>query len=103
MLRNYLKTAFRNLRKNKLYSAINIIGLTTGIVCCALIGLYITDEMSYDKFHVNANRIARITMEYTKGGMVNTAATTGSKVGPEFKRVFPVVEDYVRTFKFRRV
>ncbi len=103
MFRNYLKTAFRNLRKNKLYSAINLIGLSTGIVCCLLIGLYINDEMSYDKFHVKGDRIARITMEYTNGGMVNTAATTGSKVGPQFKRVFPAVEGYVRTFKFRRV
>jgi len=103
MFRNYLKTAFRNLRKNKLYSAINIIGLTTGIVCCVLIGLYITNELSYDKFHVNGNRIARITMEYLRGGAVTTVATTGSKVGPQFKRVFPAVEDYARTLKFRRV
>jgi putative ABC transport system permease protein len=103
MFRNYLKTAFRNLRKNKLYSAINLIGLTTGIACCVLIGLYIANELSYDKFHSNGGRIARITMEYTNGSTVNRAATTGCKVGPQFKRIFPVVEDYARTFKFRRV
>jgi putative ABC transport system permease protein len=97
------KQLFATCVKNKLYSAINIIGLTTGIVCCVLIGLYITNELSYDKFHVNGNRIARITMEYLRGGAVTTVATTGSKVGPQFKRVFPAVEDYARTLKFRRV
>jgi putative ABC transport system permease protein len=98
MFKNYLKTAFRNLGKNKLYSGINIIGLTAGLAACLLIGIYITHELSYDKFNTNADRIVRVTMEYGKAGTVNTTATTGTKVGPQFKRTFPSVEEYARTF-----
>src|SRR5678809_1213688 len=98
MFRNYLKTAFRNLRKNRLYSAINIFGLTAGLAACLLIGVYITHELSYDKFNAKANRIVRTTMEYKSAGTVNTTATTGTKVGPQFKRIFPSIEEYARTF-----
>ncbi len=98
MIKNYLKTAFRNLSKNKLYSGINIIGLTAGLTACLLIGVFITHELSYDKFNVNKDRIVRVTMEYSNAGTVNTTATTGTKVGPQFKRIFPAVEEYARTF-----
>src|SRR5436190_2824359 len=98
MFRNYLKTAFRNLRKNRLYSAINIFGLTVGLAACLLIGVYINHELSYDKFHVNSSRIVRTTMEYKFSGTVNKTASTGTKVGPQFKRMFPSIEEYVRTF-----
>jgi putative ABC transport system permease protein len=103
MLKTYFKIAWRNIRKNKLYSFINIAGLTVGIVCCILIGLFISSELSFDKFHKNADRIARLTMEYSNGGIVNKVALTGTKAGPQFKRLFPAVEDYVRTMKFSRV
>jgi putative ABC transport system permease protein len=98
MFRNYLKTALRNLRKNKLYSAINIVGLTTALAACLLIGVYIIHELSYDKFNTNASRIVRTTMEYSRAGTVSTTASTGTKVGPQFKRTFPSVEEYARTF-----
>ena len=98
MFRNYLKTAFRNLGKNKLYSGINIIGLTVGLAACLLIGVFISHELSYDKFNKNADKIVRVTMEYSNAGTVNTNATTGTKVGPQFKRTFPAVEEYTRTF-----
>jgi putative ABC transport system permease protein len=98
MFRNYLKTTFRNLRKNKLYSAINIFGLTVGLTACLLIGVYIMHELSYDKFNINANRIVRATMEYGSAGTVNKTATTGTRVGPQFKRTFPSIEEYARTF-----
>jgi putative ABC transport system permease protein len=55
-------------------------------------------ELSYDKFNANANRIVRVTMEYKQAGTVNDVAETGTKVGPQFKRVFPSVEAYARTF-----
>lgn len=98
MYRNYLKTAFRNLTKNKLYSAINIVGLMTGLTACLLIGIYITHELSYDKFHGNGSRIVRVTMEYNMAGTVAAAATTGTKPGPQFMRTFPSVEKYIRTY-----
>ena len=98
MFRNYFITAWRNLRRNKLYTAINIFGLSVGLAACLLIGVYITHELSYDKFNANANRIVRATMEYGSAGTINTVATTGTKVGPQFKRTFPVIEEYARTF-----
>ena len=98
MFKNYFKTAFRNLRKNKLYSAINIFGLTVGLAACLLIGVYVNQELSYDKFNVNADRIVRATMEYKQAETVNQTATTGTKPGPQFKRTFPEIEEYTRTF-----
>jgi putative ABC transport system permease protein len=98
MFRNYFKTALRNLQKNKLYSAINIFGLTIGLTACLLIGVYINHELSYDKFHTNVNRIVRVTMTYGSAGTDNAVATTGTKVGPQFKRMFPSVQEYARTF-----
>jgi putative ABC transport system permease protein len=103
MFKTYLKIALRNIRKNKLYSFINIAGLAMGIVCCILIGLFISSELRFDRFHKNAGRIVRATMEYSSGGIVNKVALTGTKVGPQFKRTFPAVEDYVRTMKFPRI
>jgi putative ABC transport system permease protein len=98
MFRNYLRTALRNLRKNKLYAAINISGLTIGLTACLLISLYIRHELSYDDFHVNAARIVRATMEYSSAGTTNLIATTGTKPGPQFKRSFPAIADYTRCF-----
>lgn len=98
MFRNYLKTAFRNLGKNKLYASINIFGLMIGLTACLLIGVYIKHELSYDKFNVNADRIVRLTMEYSNSGTVNKTANTGTKPGPQFKRTFPAVEEYARTY-----
>jgi putative ABC transport system permease protein len=103
MFKNYFKTAFRNLRKHKLYSAINIFGLTVGLAACLLIGVYINHELSYDEFNVNADRIVRATMEYKNSGTVNFTANTGTKPGPQFKRTFLSIEEYVRTYITHRV
>jgi putative ABC transport system permease protein len=102
MFKNYLKVALRSIRKNKLYSFVNIIGLTTGIAACILIGLFIWNELSYDNFNSNAGRIARVTMEYGGGGTVNKAAVTGTKVGPQLQRTFPQIEAFTRTIKAPR-
>ncbi len=103
MFKNYLKTALRNLRKNKLYSLINIFGLAIGLTACLLIGVYITHELSYDRFHTKRDRIVRTTMEYGRSGNTSTTANTGTKTGPQLKRIFPAVEEYVRTFIGTRV
>ncbi|HEY2583313.1 MAG TPA: FtsX-like permease family protein [Mucilaginibacter sp.] len=99
MIKNYFKIAWRNLRKNRLYAFINISGLTIGIVSCLLIGIYIKHELSYDHFNKNAGRIVRVTMDYDEGGNPQKVAVTGTKVGPQFKRTFPSVEDFVRLEK----
>ncbi|WDF53438.1 ABC transporter permease [Mucilaginibacter sp. KACC 22063] len=99
MLKNYFKIAWRKIKKNKLYSFVNIIGLTAGLTSCLLIGIYLYNELSYDSFHQNADRIVRLTMQYSYGTSVESTANTGTKDGPQFKREFPEVEQYVRTMK----
>jgi putative ABC transport system permease protein len=103
MFRNYIKTAWRSLKKNKLYTIVNIIGLTIGITSCILLGMYIGHELSYDRFHAKADRIVRLTMEYSTGGTVGKYAQSGTKAGPQFKRIFPAITAFARTFKFARV
>ncbi|MEE9170833.1 MAG: ABC transporter permease, partial [bacterium] len=61
MFRNFLKIAIRNFVKHKVYSLINISGLAIGMASVILIGLYIQDELSYDRYHKNADRIYRFT------------------------------------------
>jgi len=61
MFRNYFKTAFRNMRRNKLFTALNIFGLATGLACSILIFLWVQDELSYDRFNAGADRIFRLT------------------------------------------
>jgi putative ABC transport system permease protein len=96
MFRNYLKIAFRSLWKNKTSSAINISGLTIGLSCCLLIGLYIQHELSYDKFHKNGDRIVRVLMEYGSGATITKTHYTGNKVAPAFQRNFAEIEKAVR-------
>ena len=103
MIQNYFKIALRYLQKNRLYAFVNIVGLCIGITSCILIGLYIWHEQSFDRFHKNADRIARVTWEYNFEDKPNKVALTGTKVGPEFKRNFPEVQAYVRTMKYPRV
>jgi len=100
MFQNYFKIAIRHLQKNKLYALVNIAGLAIGIASCLLIGIYIFDEWSFDKFHKNADRIARVTMDFSSGDAQNKAAVTGTKVGPQLQRTFPQVAAYVRTLKY---
>ena len=68
MLTNYLKVAVRNFLRHKMYSFINIFGLAVGIACCLLILLFIQDEISYDSFHKNADRIYRVNTDLKFGG-----------------------------------
>jgi len=95
MIKNYFKIAFRRVQKNKLYSIVNITGLTVGIASCLLIGLFIINEASYDRFNKNSDRIVRMTMQYGEGGK-HKVAVTGTKAGPQLKRTFPQVEGFVR-------
>ena len=103
MFRNYLKLAFRHLLKKKTFSFINIFGLTIGLTSCVLIGLFIADELSFDTFNQKADRIARVTSEYSTSGTVNPAAVSGTRVGPRFHSVFPAVEAFTRTFIGRTI
>ncbi|MCK8492690.1 ABC transporter permease [Spirosoma sp. RP8] len=96
MLRNYLKIAVRNLVTNRVFAGINIIGLAVGLASCLLLFVYIAHELSYDDFQQKADRIVRVTMEYSMEGKVGKVPETGTKVAPEFGRQFPEVESGVR-------
>ncbi len=98
MIWTYFKIAIRRLQKSRLYTLINLVGLTVGIASCLLIGLFIINELSYDRFNKNADRIVRMTMQYGEGGK-EKYALTGTKAGPQLQRTFPQVESFVRTIK----
>ncbi len=100
MFRNYFKTAWRKLTKNKLYALVNITGLTAGITSCILIGLFISNELNYDRFNKNADRIVRVTMEYGNANGVQKTPVTGTKAGPQLARSFPQVEAFTRIFNY---
>ncbi|HEY2580907.1 MAG TPA: ABC transporter permease [Mucilaginibacter sp.] len=76
MIKNYLKIAWRNLVKNKASSFINIGGLAVGMAVAILIGLWIWDELSFDKYHQNYDRIAIVMQNQTNNGMINTFGVT---------------------------
>jgi putative ABC transport system permease protein len=96
MFRNYFKTAFRNLRKNKFYSAINIIGLAAGLATCMLILLYVLDELSYDRYNTNADRIYRVNNEIRFGDNYFDLAVTPALQGSAMVREMPQVQQYTR-------
>ncbi len=96
MFRNYLKVAIRNLAKSKLYSAINIIGLSVGIASCILIFLYVQDELSFDRFHERSSRIYRLTEILHLPKEDRPQAVTSPPMGPALKTNFPEVEKFVR-------
>lgn len=97
MFRNYLKIIFRNFSKNKTFSFINIIGLTIGLTSCLLIALYIQQQLSFDKFQKNGDRIARVIMEYNFEGSdaSNKGNYTSVRVPVVMKQNFPEVKDAV--------
>ncbi len=97
MFLSYIKTAFRNLRKYKGYSIINITGLAIGIACCILILMWVRDEMSYDGFHVKSDRLFRAVQEQTyRGGELFPVAVTAAPLGPALKDEIPEIADTCR-------
>ncbi len=98
MFKNYFKTALRNLTRNKVYSFINIAGLSLGLACSMLIILYVKDEVSYDRFHNDVNRIYRITSRSfdVKENKINWNSNTGYLQGPRFTANVPGIRSFVR-------
>jgi putative ABC transport system permease protein len=97
MLKNYLKTALRNLSRNLFFSIVNILGLSAGLACCMLIILYTRDEVSYDGFHQNKDNIYRVTADIVSpGGEINKSSSTGMMPGPAFEESVPEIEKFVR-------
>ena len=99
MLKNYLKTALRNLLKNKAFTFINILGVAIGMAACLLILQYAVYELNYDKFHKNADNIYRIQYNFYQNGQQTFAcAAAVPAVGPAMKDNFPEVIEFARFF-----
>ncbi|MFN3851154.1 MAG: ABC transporter permease [Spirosomataceae bacterium] len=96
MIRNYLKIAWRNIQRNKVYSAINIGGLAIGMATCLLITLYVLDEVSYDRYHQKADRIYRIDFDVKFGGQNKSFATVSDAMGSTLKNDYPFIETFTR-------
>ncbi|MEZ2440263.1 ABC transporter permease [Chitinophaga sp. RCC_12] len=96
MLRNYLKIAIRTLAQNKIYSLINIAGLTIGLTCAMLILLYVKDEVSFDRFHKKSASIYRIVSRVVVNGTEQRFSSTGLLQGPRFTRNVSGIKSFVR-------
>jgi putative ABC transport system permease protein len=99
MIKNYLKIAIRNLIRQKLYSLINITGLSIGIACFILISLWVFDELSFDRFHENKDRIYRVNTMSDEMGLVTSSSW---RLGPAMIEVYPEIEAYTRLWPWSR-
>ncbi|MCW3109881.1 MAG: hypothetical protein JWQ09_4387, partial [Segetibacter sp.] len=97
MLKNYFKTAVRNLMKNKIFSLINIAGLSIGMAACLLILQYVSFQLSFDEFNKNANDLYRVTNDrYQNGKLIQHGTITYSAIGKAMEDDFPEVINHTR-------
>src|SRR5690349_3514524 len=102
MIKNYFKTALRTLIRNKLYTILNVAGLTFGLSCFLLIGLYLFDELTFDTQHKHADRIYRIIEHKNVNGELSTIAAAGYKLAEESKKTIAGVENTTRIQRIGR-
>lgn len=96
MIKNYFKIALRNLRKSRLYSSINIIGLSTGLGVCILLLLWVKDELSFDRFNVHAANLYRLAPTFTNEGQPAVWDATCAPIAVFAKEELPEVENACR-------
>jgi putative ABC transport system permease protein len=96
MLRNYLVIAFRNIQRNKVYSAINVFGLAMGVACCLLLSLYIQDELNYDTHHNRLDDLYRITTDFKSDRGLDKLATTSPPIAMTLRDEIPEIESATR-------
>lgn len=97
MFKNYLKTAWRNLRKNKVLTLINILGLTIGITVCLMIFIFIVNEFSHDNFHKDGARIYRVMRGFESEGKSRSVAYLSGMYGPALENEFKgQIEEVIR-------
>ena len=96
MFKNYLKVAFRNLLRNKGFSIINISGFAIGMASAVLILLWIQDELSYDRFHKNPDRLCQVWSSDELDGGIRSLVFTPQMLAPALKKDYPEVEDAAR-------
>ena len=96
MLKNYFKVAFRSLVKQKVYTFINVLGLSVGVASCLLITMFVVDEFSYDKFHENANNIYKIVLERKYPNHITNYAVIPHSYADVIARDFPEVSQTIK-------
>ncbi len=96
VFKNYFKIAFRNMFRNRLYSLINLTGLAIGLAACLMIWLWVQNELSFDRFHGNAERIYRVERKFDFRDMHGQAPVTSGPFGPALVNDYPEIENYVR-------
>jgi len=96
MFKNFFISILRTFIRNKFHTTLNVIGLSVGLICTILILLFVQDELSYDKYNVNYERIVRLGSDFTLNGKRDRVATSALPFGPTFKEEFPEVEEFVR-------
>jgi len=96
MVRNFIKIAFRNIIKQKLFSIINILGLSLGMGASLFVLLYITDELSYDRFHTDIEDIYRIDLEGRISGQDIVTSSSSPPVGPSMVNEIPEIKEFLR-------
>ena len=101
MLKNYLTITWRDIKANPVFSLINIFGLAVGMACCIIILLFVHQELSFDKFHVNAPRVYRLIDTWTRGGRQTSLPMVWGRMGPAIKDEFPEVDDFARLNIYR--
>src|SRR5688572_2355240 len=89
MIGNYLKVGLRGLTRNKIYTVINITGLAIGLGCFALIAIYVRNEVSYDRFYVNAENIYRINTHVDVNGISNIYPAAHYPAAHDIVKDFP--------------
>ncbi len=103
MLKNYFKIFLRNLRKYKGYSFINVLGFSVGLACCILISMYVFDELSYDRFHENSDRIYRVAVHRKYPNRDIFYAISPTPLASTLEADFPEVEHATMFVHFRSV
>jgi putative ABC transport system permease protein len=88
MIKNYLLTAFRNMRKNKVHAYINITGLSVGMAVAILIGLWIWNELSFNKYHKNYNHIAQVMINQTFNGDISSGVAIPIALNAEMRKTY---------------
>lgn len=99
MLWNHLKIAYRNFKRHKLYSFINVFGLAIGLSICMIISLWVLRELSYDSFHKNANRIYRVERELFRDNLYSRWPITGGRYRQALIDDYPEIENAVRFWR----
>ena len=94
--------AWRNLVKNRVFSFINIFGLSVGLTCCILISIYIYHEISYDKHHKNGDRVFRLGTVFIDQGVEERGANSSAPLGRLMQQEFPEIESSARILNLFR-